>query len=101
LAAGEAGRRGYKARHLLAGIYRCQGRQADAETQWRLVVAEEPRYAPAWQALGDLYLAQRRWVELDEAVTALARADVSAAAALEARALQVRNRPITTEALRD
>ena len=42
LAAGDAGRRGYKARHLLAEVYRCQGRQAEAEAQWRLVVARSP-----------------------------------------------------------
>ena len=56
LAAGDAGRRGYKARHLLAEVYRCQDRQAEAEAQWRLVVAEQPRFAPAWQGLGELYL---------------------------------------------
>jgi glycosyltransferase involved in cell wall biosynthesis len=86
LAAGDAGRRGYKARHLLAEVYRCQGRPADAEAQWRLGVAEEPRFAPAWQGLGDLYLAQRRWADLDEAVIALSRANEPEAASLRTRA---------------
>ena len=42
LAAGDAGRRGYKARHLLAEVYRCQDRRAEAEAQWRLVVEAQP-----------------------------------------------------------
>ena len=75
LAAGDAGRRGYKARHLLAEVYRCQDRQAEAEAQWRLVVAEQPRFMPAWQSLGELYLAQGRLAERDEAVTALEQAN--------------------------
>ena len=83
LAAGDAGRRSYKARHLLAEVYRCQGRPAEAEAQWRLVVAEEPRFAPAWKGLGELYLAQGRWAELDEVIRSLERADEPEAVAFE------------------
>ncbi len=93
LAAGDAGRRGYKARHLLAEVFRGQGRQGEAEAQWRLVVAEEPRFAPAWQGLGELYLAQRRWADLDEAVITLSRANEPGAAALEAQAHRLRQSP--------
>jgi glycosyltransferase involved in cell wall biosynthesis len=75
LATGDTGRRGYKARHLLAEVYRCQGRQAEAEAQWRRVVAEQPRFVPAWQGLCDLYRGQGRWAELDEVTGALARAN--------------------------
>jgi tetratricopeptide (TPR) repeat protein len=66
LAAGDAGRRGYKARHLLAEVYLSQGRPADAEAQWRLVVAEEPRFAPAWQRLRELDPARGGQAEPDE-----------------------------------
>lgn len=73
LSAGDAGCRAYKARHLLAEVYRSQDRLPDAEAQWRLVVAEEPRFAPAWEGLGSLYLAQGRWADLDEVSRALGR----------------------------
>jgi hypothetical protein len=52
----------------------------------RLVVAEQPRFAPAWRGLGELYLAEGRWVELDGVTIALARANDSEATALKARA---------------
>jgi glycosyltransferase involved in cell wall biosynthesis len=54
LAAGDAGLKGYKARHLLAEVYRRQGREAEAEAQWRLVLAQEPRFTPARRRLGEL-----------------------------------------------
>jgi glycosyltransferase involved in cell wall biosynthesis len=75
LAAGDAGRRGYKARHLLAEIYRCQGRPAEAEAQWSLVVAEEPRFAPAWQGLAAVYRAQGPSADWEEAMASLKRLD--------------------------
>ena len=86
LAVGDAGRRSYKARHLLAEVYRSRGRTDEAEAQWRLVVAEEPRFAPAWQGLGELHLARGRWPDLDDTIAALERADRPAADALRARA---------------
>jgi glycosyltransferase involved in cell wall biosynthesis len=93
LAAGDAGRRTYKARHLLGEVYRCQGRPADAEAQWRLVVAEQPRFVPAWKGLGELYLAQGRWAELDEVARSLGRVNEPEAAAMGARATLARERP--------
>ncbi len=60
LATGDTARRGYKARHLLAEVYRRQDRQAEAEAQWRLVVEEQPRFAPAWRQLGELYIVEGR-----------------------------------------
>jgi glycosyltransferase involved in cell wall biosynthesis len=91
LAAGDTGRRGYKARHLLAEVYRRQDRPGDAEVQWRLVVAEQPRFVPAWQALGELYLSQKRWAELDAVANALEPVNPPEAAALRARARPIRN----------
>ena len=64
----DAGLRGYKARQNLGVIYRQQGKVAEAETEWRSVVAERPEFLPAWLALGDLYLDQQRWPELEDAV---------------------------------
>ena len=91
LAAGDAGRRGYKARHLLADVYRCQDRRAEAEAQWRLVVEAQPRFAPAWHSLAELYLAQGRWADLEEVLGALADVSESAAAAVRASAIVARN----------
>ena len=62
----DAGLRGYKARHNLAVIYRQQGRDADAEVQWRAAVAEAPHFAPSWLGLGELLLSQQRWPELEQ-----------------------------------
>ncbi len=93
LARGDTGRRGYKARHLLAEIYRSQNRRADAETQWRRVVAEQPRFVPAWQKLGELYLADGRWAELDEVTIAMARVSEAEAADLKARANRALDKP--------
>jgi tetratricopeptide (TPR) repeat protein len=90
LAAGDAGRHGYKARHILAEVYRRQRRWADAETQWRLVVAEQPRFVPAWRELGELYLTQGRWPELEEMAGSLAQVNEADASQLRARAHRAR-----------
>jgi GT2 family glycosyltransferase/tetratricopeptide (TPR) repeat protein len=60
------GLRGHLARHNLAVMYQEQGRDAEAEAHWKAVVAEQPGYAPGWLGLGDMYLRQERWAELDE-----------------------------------
>jgi tetratricopeptide (TPR) repeat protein len=69
----DAGLRGPKTRYQLAHLYRDQGRTAEAEEQWRAAVAEHPACSPAWQGLGELYLVQGRWAELEEAVSCLKR----------------------------
>jgi glycosyltransferase involved in cell wall biosynthesis/SAM-dependent methyltransferase len=61
----DVGLRGFKARHNLALIYRAQQRHAEAEAQWRAVLAERPGYMPAATALGDFLLALRRWKDLE------------------------------------
>jgi GT2 family glycosyltransferase/tetratricopeptide (TPR) repeat protein len=68
----DAGLRGYKARQNLGVVYREQGKLAEAEAQWRAVVAERPDFAPAWLALGELYLTQQRWPDLEETLRGLA-----------------------------
>jgi glycosyltransferase involved in cell wall biosynthesis/Flp pilus assembly protein TadD len=80
---------GYKARHNLALVYRQQGRLADAEREWRAVVAERPDCFPAWLCLGELFLAQQRWHELEEAAR---RAEAVPAARKDAAGLRARAR---------
>ena len=67
----DAGIRGVKARHQLAWACWEQGHAADAEKAWQAVLAEQPRFTPAWQGLGELYLAQARWTELEQGVEQL------------------------------
>jgi tetratricopeptide (TPR) repeat protein len=80
------------ARHNLALVYREQARLAEAETQWRAVLAEDPDWAAAWLGLGELYLEQRRWPELEPILTRLEAGIPTAtdAALLRARAHMAR-----------
>jgi tetratricopeptide (TPR) repeat protein len=83
----DAGLRGYKARHNLAVIYHEQGRLAEAEAQWRAALVEQPEFIPAWLGLGELYLVQGRWSDLEEVCTRLAAGSPGGceAAVLQAR----------------
>jgi GT2 family glycosyltransferase/predicted Zn-dependent protease len=84
----DAGLRGYKTRHNLGNIYREQGKLTEAEGEWRAVVAERPDFLPAWLALGELYLAQQCWPELEDVasrVTATGPQGPLAGAVLRAR----------------
>src|SRR5205085_1797143 len=62
----DAGLRGPKSRHQLALIYGQQGRTKEAEVQWCAALEEEPHFQEARFLLGELYLAQRRWPELEQ-----------------------------------
>jgi tetratricopeptide (TPR) repeat protein len=53
-------------RYTLAQVLDQQKRPAEAEGQWRALVAEQPGYTVAWLELGRLYLAQQRWPEVEE-----------------------------------
>ena|SRR5438128_9566532 len=87
-----AGLGSYLARSNLARLYLEQGRAAEAEAQWRAALAEEPRFGPAEVGLAELYLAQSRWPELDEAIAHLGNglAMPMEAAVLRARACLAR-----------
>jgi tetratricopeptide (TPR) repeat protein/GT2 family glycosyltransferase len=89
---GDVGLCGYKARHELGVVYRKHGRDAEAEAQWQAVLAERPDYAPAWLALGDLWLAQGRLADVERAAGRLRTEAYGAAiaAALQARVQQSR-----------
>jgi tetratricopeptide (TPR) repeat protein len=60
------GLHGYWTRHNLAVLCQEQGRYAEAEAQWRAALQEQPAFGPAWVGLAELYLAERRWQELDQ-----------------------------------
>ena len=61
----DAGLRGYKAHYQLGLVYHQQGRADLAEEQWRAAVQDRIDYAPGWLGLGELYLSQGRWPELE------------------------------------
>ena len=85
----EVGLRGFRGRQLLAEIYREQGRNSEAEIQWRAAVAEAPHFAPAWRGLAALFHAQSRWTDVDWAVEGLTAAEPEAfvdAAMIQGRA---------------
>ncbi len=67
----DTGLRGYKAHHNLATLFREQGQVAEAETHWRAALAGMPRFVPAAAGLGDLYLEQGRYPELDDVLRGL------------------------------
>jgi tetratricopeptide (TPR) repeat protein len=67
----DAGLRGSKVRHNLAVHYQEQGRRAEAEAQWRAVLADQPDCLPAWLGLAEIYLAERRYSDLDMVRTRL------------------------------
>lgn len=79
LGATDAGIRAYLAPHTLGLVYLEQGRLSEAEWQWQAVVTGQPFYRESWQMLGELYLRQQRWADL-EAVIRRFEADVGWAA---------------------
>jgi GT2 family glycosyltransferase/predicted Zn-dependent protease len=83
----DAGLRGYKARQLLGEVYAQQGRSAEAEGQWRVAVAQRPGFVAAWQSLGQLYLKQQRWPDVEAVAQRLEMAYVSG---LDAKVLRGR-----------
>ncbi len=79
----DMGLKRFVAPHALGQVYLAQGRGADAERQWREVVAAYPFHEPSWKALAELYLAGRRWDDLDAVIGRLeARDDWAAGAAV-------------------
>src|SRR5262249_11311434 len=65
LASINPGIRGYLTRHNLAVAFQDLKRHKEAEAQWRTILAERPDYEPATLGLGELYLASKRWAELE------------------------------------
>jgi glycosyltransferase involved in cell wall biosynthesis/SAM-dependent methyltransferase len=81
----DPGLRGHVTRNNLAVLYRDQGRLAEAESQWRAVLAEKHDSHDAWLGLGELYLSQERWPEMEEI---LARMDADPQMVVQAAILR-------------
>jgi tetratricopeptide (TPR) repeat protein len=81
-----AAERAVVTRHRLAQVYQAQGRAAEAELQWRAVLAERPDLAAAWLGLGQLHLAAGRWPDLEAAAAGLEALPRGAAEAAVLRA---------------
>ncbi len=54
-----------EARQKLAEIYLRRGRAADAEAQWRALLADQPAAVGAWRGLAEVCLRQGRWAEAE------------------------------------
>jgi tetratricopeptide (TPR) repeat protein len=82
------------ARHNLAVLCREQGRDGEAESHWQGAVAGQPEYVPCWIGLGELYLAQQRWAELEGVLARLEADDLQDlsqdAGSVEAKLLRAR-----------
>jgi tetratricopeptide (TPR) repeat protein len=87
----DTGLTGYKARQNLAMIYRKQNRLADAETQLRLVVAEQLQFALGRLALADVLISLNRPAEVEAVLHPLAGVPAIAVevALMRARALHM------------
>jgi tetratricopeptide (TPR) repeat protein len=68
----DAGLRGHRAHYQLGLVYHQQGRADLAEEQWLATARDRTDFIPAWLGLGELYLVQGRWPELEGVVQQLA-----------------------------
>jgi tetratricopeptide (TPR) repeat protein len=83
---------GFKAHHNLALIYQEMGRLPEAEAQWRAALADQPDFAPSWLGLGELYLQERRFDDVQAVVERLAQTDPAASGTLRQRLWAARGR---------
>jgi glycosyltransferase involved in cell wall biosynthesis/cytochrome c-type biogenesis protein CcmH/NrfG len=81
----DPGLRGYITRNNLAVLYRDQQRFAEAEHQWQAALQEKPDFSDALLGLGEIYLTQQRWPEVEQV---LARLREKPKTALQADVLQ-------------
>jgi glycosyltransferase involved in cell wall biosynthesis/tetratricopeptide (TPR) repeat protein len=86
----DAALRRWKARSLLADVHLAQGRHVEAEVEWRAVVRDEPGCVPALRGLGELYVNQGRWSEVDQIAAALDSVAPAPATVLRIKALRTR-----------
>ncbi len=93
--------KGFKGRCALAEVYRDQGRIADAEREFRAVLADHPELTPAWLCLGDMWLNHQRFAEVDQ-LSAQLQANPKTAidgALLKARSLMIQKQFTESRAL--
>ena len=65
--------RGFRARYSLGVVYRDQGKPAEAERQWRAVLAERPEHIAARIGLVELWLVHGRGPEAERMAEELER----------------------------
>jgi tetratricopeptide (TPR) repeat protein len=58
------GLRGHLGRHHLAWVCFRLGEYAEAKSLWNSVLQHRPNFRPAWLGMGELFLAQGRWSDL-------------------------------------
>jgi tetratricopeptide (TPR) repeat protein len=90
LGGGPVGLGGHLTRHKLAVLCLEQERFTEAEELWRQVLAEQPDYALGWLGLGELYLRQARWTDLERVAERLMPRRTPQAVLLRARACLAR-----------
>jgi tetratricopeptide (TPR) repeat protein len=87
----DVGLRGYKARHNLAVLCQEEGALAEAEMHWQAALAERADFTAALLGLGDIYLSQQRWSDLEKFASHLRGSGLLVEGeVLEARALLAR-----------
>src|SRR5262249_12254371 len=91
------GARGFATRSRLAELYAEQNRSADAEAQWKHALRERPGYLPALRGLGELYLRQERFADLDWLITSSEGSGQGDQAWLETIVLRARRHLATKE----
>jgi FkbM family methyltransferase len=67
------GLRGHKGRHQLASVCLRLREYGEAETLWQGVLRQRPDFRQGWLGLGELYLSQGRWADLDTLRAGLAQ----------------------------
>lgn len=85
----DVGLRTFRARCQLGRIYRDQRRLAESETQWKAALDEKPGYPQALLGLGQVFLDQNRWAELEDIVNRLESTPEGAVEAAVLRGLRL------------
>jgi tetratricopeptide (TPR) repeat protein len=86
------GLRGHLGQHHLAWVCFRLGEDVEAESLWNAVLRDRPDFRPAWLGMGELFIRQKRWLELEELIARLAEQPSGAvdAVCLRAQAHRVR-----------
>jgi thioredoxin-like negative regulator of GroEL len=88
----DAGLRGHLVHYHLAMLDREEGRDSQAAAHWQAALAEAPGLLPALLGLGELYLQQERWSQMERVLAQMRRQPQAGgeAALLQARAFLAR-----------